>query len=263
MLKLRQNNLLSALFALLLLTGSMFAQKTVIIETVDEVPQEISESDGVPVIVKNLPNYEAVRDQAIFAPDAKKLAAAVGDHPIVSAINFTPGTEAAVATYDVGKLAIVEFTNPDMAIEMDGAIQAKLAELTAAGQPVPVYGKVGNYAVFVFDAKDTAVANQLISEVKYEKIVQWMGTDPYAFHRAERHYVETTSDVVLNTIRLAGIGLVITLFVGCGVGFAFYRMRSRQLTTTGAYSDSGMVTLNIENLSSQNSADRLLNSKNV
>ncbi len=229
---------------------------------IDEIvtTQELSEQDQIPVLIKHLPEWEKVKDRAVLAVTSETFARAVNDHPVISAISFNAGTEAAVADYDAGKLAIVEFTTPQMATETDANIQARIGELSSGGQNVPVYRRVGNYAVFVFGAKDEALANALIDQVKYEKVVQWLGSNPYTLRKAERDYVRTTSEVVLGAIQITGYIVLITFAIGGFAGFMVFRSRSRQRLQADTYTDAGgMTRLNLE--SSPLSTDKLLDSK--
>jgi hypothetical protein len=254
--------LLKVIFAAFLLsavfTGSLPAQTAMI----DEVVQEVSEADNVPVIMKHLPDYEKVKKKAVFASTSEDFLKAVGNHPLALSVAFTPGTEAAIANYDAGKLAIVEFTSPQLATGADEKIRSLLGE--AAGpngggsQNVPVYRRVGNYAVFVFNSKDEAAAAALIDQVKYEKVVQWLGTNPNILQKKERDYVRSTSEVVLNAIQITGYILLVTLAIGGFAGFMVFRSRNRQRLQADSYTDAGgMTRLNLE--ASPVSTDKLLN----
>lgn len=240
----------------LVFCGTPFAQTAM----VDEVVQEVSEADNVPVIMKHLPDYEKVAKKAVFAASAAELAKAVGNNPAASSINFTPGTEAAIADYDAGKLAIVEFTSPQMATDADQKIAAALGVAASPGQNIPAYRRIGNYAVFVFNPKDEASAAALIDQVKYEKVVQWLGRNPAIQQKIEHDYVRSTSEVVLGAIQMTGYVLLITLTLGGFAGFLVFRSRNRQRLQADTYTDAGgMTQLNLE--ASPVSNDRLLNSK--
>jgi fructose-specific component phosphotransferase system IIB-like protein len=250
--------LVSAFLLLFLATAAATAAaQTAMIDNI----QELSEEDNVPVIIKHLPDWEKVKNKAVVAIDSETFSKAVDKHPIALVVAFTPGTEAVVANYDAGKLAIVEFTTPQMATDADAKIQARLGEATSAGQNVPVYRRVGNYAVFVFNQKDEAAANALIDHVKYEKVVQWLGSDPIALRKLERTYIETTSDVVLGAIQITGYILLFTFAVGGFAGFLIFRSRNRQRSMADAYTDAGgMTRLNLDDLDPA-STDKLLDSK--
>jgi hypothetical protein len=245
-----------SILAVLFCVGETRAQTAM----VDEVVQEVSEGDNVPVIMKHLPDYEKVSKTAVFASTSEDFVKALGNHPVALIIPFTPGTEAAIADYDAGKLAIVEFTSPQMATDADEKIKADLGVAASPGQNVPVYRRIGNYTVFVFNQKDEVSANALIDQVKYEKVVQWLGRNPNIQLKKERDTVRTTSEVVLNAIQITGYILLVTLTIGGLAGFMVFRSRNRQRLAADTYTDAGgMTRLNLE--SSPVSTDRLLNSK--
>jgi hypothetical protein len=229
---------------------------------IDEVVQEVSEADNVPVIMKHLPDYEKVKDKAVFASSSEDFLKAVNNHSLALTVTFAPGTEAAIADYDAGKLAIVEFTSPQLATEADAKIQAYLGEATgptSGSQNVPVYRRIGNYAVFVFNSRDGASAAALIDQVKYEKVVQWLGRNPNIQQKKERDTVRTTSEVVLNAIQITGYILLVTLAIGGFAGFMVFRSRNRQRLQADTYTDAGgMTRLNLE--ASPVSTDKLLDS---
>jgi hypothetical protein len=235
------------LLAAVLFTVGAYAQQTAFVDNIKEPPQEVSEGDNIPVLVKHLPDWEKVKGKAVLAENPGALAKAVGDQPVLSVISFTAGTEGVVASYDAGKLAIIEFTTPQMATDADAKIQDSLAR--SAGQRLPVYRRVGNYAVFVFDPKDEQSANALIDQVKYEKVVQWLGSNPNLAQKKEHDVVKSTSEVVLNAIRITGIILVVTLSLGGLAGLLIFRSRNRQLSQADLYTDAGgMTTLNLDGL---------------
>jgi hypothetical protein len=244
--------LLKSSFLLLILVAGVFAQTAFVDNIPDKGAQEVAD-DNVPVLIKHLPDWEKVRKKTQLVSDTAAFSKAVGNDSLAQAVAFTSGTEAVVADYPEGKLAIVEFTTPQMATDNDARIQASLGE----GQSV-VYRRVGNYAVFVFGAKDQAAANALIDQVKYEKVVQWLGTNPNIAQKKERDTVRTTSEVVLNAIQITGYIILVTLTIGGFAGFLVFRSRNRQRLNADTYTDAGgMTTLNLE--SSPVSTDKLLN----
>lgn len=245
------------LFLFAIVALSPVSAQTVLIDNIPEPSaQELSDDDNVPVIIKHLPEWEKVKNKATLVSDADAFSKAINAHPIASEIAFAGGTEAILADYDAGKLAIVEFTTPQMATDMDARIQARLATLTEA---VPAYRRVGNYSVFVFNPKDEASAAALIDQVKYEKVVQWLGSNPYLNQQTEQMTVQTTSEVVLGAIQLTGYILVFALLVGGGAGYLIFRSRNRQQLAADSYTDiDGMVTLNLDGF---NSSKKQLDSK--
>lgn len=218
--------------------------------------REVSDADGVPVLIKHLPDWENVRKETIYILNAADLRNALGEKKVFDAIDFAGGTEAVTAAYPQGKLLIVEFTNPQSSIDADARIQQQLA----AGNSSVVYRRIGNYNAFVFDAADEAAANALLDRIKYEKMVQWLGTDPFALRRAERDFIEGTASLFFSTVTAIVSGLGLSILAGLVVGFVFFRMRQQKRSQAESFSDAGgMTRLNLDDLTAQTAADRLLN----
>ena len=83
------------------MTPGVFAQED---SLKDVRSQEVSEDDGIPVLAKHLPDWENVRNGAIYILNADDLRKALGDRPVFDLIIFEGGTEAVTANYDAGKL---------------------------------------------------------------------------------------------------------------------------------------------------------------
>lgn len=219
--------------------------------------QEISEDDGVPVIIKNLPEWETVRGQAVLIKSQDDLRKNLGDRPVFDLINFAGGTEAATAQYEAGKLLIVEFNTPQFSIDADEKVKQRLAEL--GGNPPIFYRRIGNYNAFVFDGSDEAAANALLDQIDYGKIVQWLGEDPFLYERAERNYARSLSELFISTVVAIVSGLGISVLLGIGAGAVFFYIRKRQRDSIDKFSDAGgMLRLNLDELTPEVAPDRLL-----
>ena len=215
--------------------------------------------DGdIPVLVKHLPNWETKQGDALYAVSASSLGQAVGNQPIVKEVTFEGGTEAVIASYGQSKLVIVEFTTPQFSIDDDQRIAARIQELKNQGQPTSTaYRRVGNYSVFVFDGPDEKAANQLIDQVKYEQVVQWLGDDPHLYERMQRYFAQTSAGVLVAVLKSSGLSLIVCLAAGVLLGALLFRHRRAQ--KEAAYSDAGgSVRLNLDELTSTVPADRLL-----
>lgn len=209
--------------------------------------QEISEDDGLPVLIKHLPDWEDVRDSTVFLTDRESLRSQVGQRNFVDLIDFTGGTEAVTAIYPEGRLVIVEFATPQAAADADAKILAVLAGLP---DPGAVYRRIGNYSVFVLDPSSTDAAAALIDTVKYEKNIQWLGEDPFLLQKLERYFVSTTRDIFISTVLWIVGGFGISIVLGIISGFVFFRMREQQRSTRRTFSDAGgLVRLNLDELS--------------
>ena len=208
--------------------------------------QEVSESDGIPVLLKHLPDYENVRGIAKFTADKNELRQSVND-PVMDLFEFWPGTEAVTAVYPEGRLVIVEYTNPQASVEIDTKIQQHLA---AYPQPTIVYRRIGNYNAFVIGSTDPTAANALLDQVKYGKVVQWLGEDPHLLKKLERYMVSTSRDIVVSTVLVIVLGLGGSLLAGIAAGFIFFRVRDQKRAHRETFSDAGGLTrLNLDGLS--------------
>jgi hypothetical protein len=219
--------------------------------------QEVSEADGVPVLSKHLPDYENARNRAVYILNQSDLRKALSQRQILDLIDFQGGTEAVTAPYLQGKLLIVEYSNPQSSIELDNQVKQRLAENNQ--NSAVVYRRIGNYNAFVFEATDESAANGLLDQVKYEKTVQWLGSDPFAFNRAERAFIESTSSLFYSTVVAIVSGLGLSILGGLGVGILFFYFRNQKRANMQAFSDAGgMTRLNLDELTSPVSTDRLL-----
>lgn len=245
---------LLSICAVLMLTCGIFAQA---LDSPQMKSQEVSETDGLPVLLKHLPDWENAQKRAVYANNIDDLRQALGTRPVFDTIDFVAGTEAVTASYEQGKLVIIEFTTPQGSVDTDNRVNQFLAE---AGQNPPfVYRRIGNYNAFVFDAPDAVAANALLDEVKYEKLIQWLGADPFILRRAERAFINDTSDLFIATLLMIVIGIGSAILLGLAIGFIYFRLREQKRSTMEAFSDAGgMIRLNLDDLTPQISSDRLI-----
>ena len=225
-------------------------------ETLDKGEGEL------PVLVKHLPNWQKVKGEVLYAVSLENLKAAFGSQPIFDAISFEGSAHAVVAPYDQSRMVIVEFNTPQLATDNDQRINTKLQELRNQGGPLPTaYRRVGNYAVFVFDAASPEAANALIDQVRYEQMVQWLGRNPYLYERALREFTQPILGAFVNVVKGSGLALVICLAVGSLFGGLLFVRRRAQQRLSEAYSDSGgMLRLNLDELTAETDPGKLLGS---
>jgi hypothetical protein len=233
-------------------TGA-FAQQTTSPQTSN---QETAENQ-IPVIIKHLPDWEKARANAVYISNSNDLRKNLGERPVFNLITFEGGTEAVTAHYDAGKLLIVEYSTPQFSIDADNRIKQFFTENPP--NPAIYFRRVGNYEVFVFDAASESAANELIDQVKYEKVVQWLGQDPYLYQKAERAYLQTTGDMFITTIFSIFLGLTLAVFTGAAIGLFVFYFRKHKRASMTAFSDAGgMIRLNLDELTPEISADKLL-----
>jgi uncharacterized protein YneF (UPF0154 family) len=206
--------------------------------------------NGLPILVSHLPEWKKNYAQAGYAVTLPALERVAGNRPALEALSLNEGTEAVTARYGDARLVVVEFPTPQHAFDADAAITRRIAELNAAGQPVPSsYKRVGNYSVFVFDAPDTASAEKLAAGVKYEKDVRWLGRNPHADENAIRAYTNKMGGVIMTTLITTGLAILLCLTVGGVIGGAIFLSRRAKHAAREIYSDAGgMLRLNIEDV---------------
>ena len=214
----------------------------------------------IPVLVKHLPDWQNVQSRVLYAVSQNTLKNQFSNQSVLDALSFEGGAEAVVANYGTQKLVVVEFNTASLATDNDQRITARLQELRAQGQPVPSgYRRVGNYGVFVFDAPSEEAANQLIDQVKYQQVVQWLGENPFAYEQATREFTETTLGVFVAVVKASGLALVGCLAVGGFFGTLLFSLRRAQQRAKEAYSDSdAMLRLNLDDLTPESDPARLL-----
>lgn len=207
--------------------------------------REYSENDGIPVLIKHLPNWRSVFDSVIFASNSEEFKASFGNRAVLRQIDFLPGTEAASASYDAGSLLIIEFMTPQASIAADENIKAEMANGNDANT---LYRRIGNYNVFVFDVSDRGAAETLLDQVRYQKSVQWLGENPFAFD-AERAFVLTTRDVFISTVLFIVLGLGVAVVCGAITGMIYFRISDGRRAKLTTHSDAGgMTRLNLDGL---------------
>ena len=221
------------------------------------------ESD-IPVLIKHLPSPEEAEKNAIYLSSFADLDKLGLQQPVLSAIASGGNADAALAAYGSASVLLVEFNTPQLATENDKRIIARIHELWNLGQPAPTaYRRVGNYSVFVFDAPDEQIAKQLIDQVKYEQVVQWLGTNPYIYKEAEQRYINTTLGVLVAVLKASGYALIGCLGMGALIGGLLFTYRRAQQKGVTAFSDAGgMLRLNLDELSAETNPSRLLRDRN-
>ncbi len=221
--------------------------------------------NDIPALIKHLPNPEEAQRTAIFMHSFANLDRLGLQQGVLTAIQSLGNADAALAAYGPSKVLVIEFNTPQLAKENDDRITARIQELWKLGQPAPIaYRRVGNYSVFVFDAPDDASAKQLIAQVKYEQVVQWLGEDPNILKRAQQHYVNTTLGVLVAVLKASGYALLACLGLGGLAGaLLFTHRRAQQQKNLATFSDAGgMLRLNLDDLTPETNPTRLLRDRN-
>ena len=231
--------------------GSLMNFSKTLAETFDK-----GEGD-IPVLVKHLPDWQNVR-LPLYIVSVETLKDQFGNGSVFSVVSFEGGAEAVSADYGKQQLVLIEFNTPQVATDQNNIITAKIQELQSQGQPAPTaYRRVGNYAVFVFDAPNEQAANQLIDQVKYQQVVQWLGENPFSYEKATREFTETTLAVFVSVVETSGAAVLTCLAVGGFFGALLFRFRRAQQRAREAYADSdAMLRLNLDELTPESDPAR-------
>ena len=226
------------LASILLLGTSVFSQT-------EYKSQEVSDVDGVPVLIKHLPDWETVNVQAKITNNIDEVRREFGSPAVLSGVDLVGGAEAAYASYGDSRLLLIEYPTPQASSAADAAIQSAMG-----GSAGVVYKRIGNYNAFVFGAADPDAAEALLGKVEYDKSVQWLGDDPFYLEKFERYVALTGRDVAFSTIFFI-LGIFGTaILLGVGTGYLYFRFREQQRANRTAYSDAGGLTrLNLDELS--------------
>lgn len=237
--------------------------------SLNELAQSLSETldkgeGDIPVLIKHLPSPEEAQKNAVFLNSFADLNRLPLQHSVLDAVQSGGNADAVLATYGPSKVLILEFNTPQLAADNDRRIIARIQELWKLGQPAPTaYRRVGNYSVLVFDAPDEQTAKQLIDQVKYEQVVQWLGENPNILKEAEKHYVNTTLGVLIAVVKASGYALILCLGMGALIGALLFSYRRSQQKDVRAFSDAGgMLRLNLDELSAETDPSRLLQGRN-
>jgi hypothetical protein len=222
------------------------------------------EANFIPVLVLHLPDWEKkLREGVGFAVTLPALQQTAGARPVFDALSFEGGAEAATAAYGEARLVVIEFSTPQHSVETDARINERIAQLAAAGQPIPsFYQRVGNYSVFVFDAANETAARALASGVKYEKDVRWLGRNPHEGEKVERYVTQTMGGAIITALLTTGVAILASLGVGGLIGGAIFAYRRSRPGAQETYSDAGgMMRLNLEDFDAAAGTTKMLGQK--
>ncbi len=246
---------LKIFFVLIAVSFNLSAQEP---EKTPPVSIELSDKEGIPVIIKHLPDWENKQKEATFIKTKERLHETLGARQIFQTFEFADDTEAVTANYSAGKLLIVEFGTPQSASETDKVIKQYLTGPNRSSEAF--YKRIGNYSAFVLDGNDEAAANALFEQIKYEKVVRWLDYDPFAESRAERAFILETKGLFIGTVVAILTILLFAIAIGIVAGLIFFQYRQKRRSQYTVFSDGGGLTrLNLDDLTPETITTTLLN----
>ncbi|CAN5682061.1 hypothetical protein BH18ACI4_BH18ACI4_17970 [soil metagenome] len=214
----------------------------------------------IPVLVKHLPQWEGAQERVVYLAGFRSLRESLADQPLLDSVSSEGDADAVAATYGPAQFIIVEYNTPQLAGDNDRRIVTRIEELRTQSQPLPsAYRRVGNYSVFVFNALDEQSAKELVDQVEYEQVVQWLGDNPYMLEKAQREYYQTTAGVLVAVVKASGLSLLLCLGAGGFIGLLLFSRRRAQQRHAEAFSDAGgMLRLNIDQITPQTNPSKLV-----
>jgi hypothetical protein len=210
--------------------------------------------DGIPVLLKNLPDWKNSVKKAKWVNDRVTLVQLLGERPVFETIDFSTAVEAVFVEYPEGKLLLLEYGTPQLSSDADARFTRFFTE--SPNRDDTVYKRIGNYNAFVFDPLNEVGANSLLDQIYYGKLVQWLGEDPNLQEKLDRYFASTTAQVFLSTVKAIVLGLGIALVLGVVTGLLFFRHRQKQRRKLKTFSDAGgMIRINLDGFSDQPEVD--------
>ncbi len=176
-------------------------------------------------------------------------------------VNFSGGTEAAIAKYSNGNgtfsLMIVEYHTPQLATDGEAQFQNYFGKLSEQERSQRLLKRIGNYLAITTAVQDFAGAEKIVSAIKYTPVVYWEArkiTDiPEAFRPPDPLAIQEaseTANMIVRTFYWIGVMLFGAIVLGIISGSIFFywnRYRRRKLGLDNMFSDSGgAVRLNLE-----------------
>src|SRR5258705_2439657 len=236
-----------------------------VIELANLLADQIDRGDGdIPALVRHLPDWQNGQKRSLFLSSFQSLEVLPKGDTVLSAISSEGNADAVLTSYDSGSVLIVEFNTPQLATENDQRLINTIQDLWNQGQPAPsAYRRIGNYSVFVFDAPDEQTAKQLIDQVKYEQVVQWLGENPYVFKEGQKQTVETTLGVLIEDVKAFGEAPVPSLGIVGRLGGWLFSLCYTQKKNAERFSYAdGFLRLNLDEITPQTDAARLIRERN-
>lgn len=214
----------------------------------------------LPVLVKHLPRWEEAQGRVVYLAGFRSLRAVLPDQPLLDQVSSEGDADAVAANYGGTRFILVEYNTPQLAGDNDRSILTKIEALRTQGELVPsAYRRVGNYSVFVFNAPDEQTAKELIDQVEYEQVVQWLGDNPYMLEKAQREYYQSTAGLLVAVLKASGLSMLLCLTAGGFIGAMLFNRRRAQQRQAEAFSDAGgMLRLNIDRLKPQTDPAKLV-----
>lgn len=206
----------------------------------------------LPWVIRALPQAGMVEGTQRFVSGPQSLARFGGyDNPNDLWLLAGEGSEAAIADYragtDVIHLMVAEYHTPQLAHDAYQRVRAYLDMLPAAERARRILEREGNYIIGAFEVSDRGRMQELVDQIRYQKIVKWLKPDPPISLQVDPNVIAIR--YYLTAFLFTGLVLLLTIAAGALVGGSLFLYRRRKLRMLPGFTDAGgMMRLNLDNL---------------
>lgn len=239
----------------LILLSSKDESKLAEIRTATAAAAKVAmDSTEVPFLVSVLPAEGKTEGSEKYILGSAGLATSLArvKEAAKTTIDFTGGTQVAMAEYGKMALLIVEYQTPQFATDGAASLQQQFDGLNADEKKKTVLRRVGNYVVEAINVEDPKAAEALIGKIKYQPKVYWEGKDIKALPETYRpvdpwivqESIRTGRFVVAAFYWIGAMGLlaiILGIFTGAGY-FYWRRARNRKEGHDREFTDAGGMT---------------------
>jgi hypothetical protein len=224
-------------------------------------PDLIGGEGELPALPMHLPEADKIAESEKYVIGHAALARLKNFSDLKDAIGFGTGAEVVTADYRNGagqmNLIAVEYYSPQSADDGEARIRDHFNALPQDEKDRLIIKRVGNYVVAVSKIQDRQAAENIISQIKYQKKVYWAGrkfTDiPLEYRPPDPLALEEYTRTVKTMVRSfywTGIALLSAILLGFAAGFSLFqwkRYRRRKLGLENVFSDAGgSLRLNLD-----------------
>lgn len=224
-------------------------------------PDLIGGEGELPALPLHLPETDKIAESEKYIAGPAALARLEKFSDLKDVVGFGAGAEVTTADYRSGggqmNLIIVEYYAPQSAADGEARIRDHYNALPQNEKDRLILKRAGNYVIAMLNVQDMPAAQNIVSQIKYQKKIYWAGrkfTDiPLAYRPPDPLVVEDFNQTVKTLVRsfyLMGIAILSALLLGFAAGFSLFqwkRYRRRKLGLDDMFSDAGgSLRLNLD-----------------
>jgi hypothetical protein len=224
-------------------------------------PDLIGGEGELPPLPLHLPETDKIAESEKYVVGPAALARLKTFSDLKDVVGFGAGAEVTAADYRSGggrmNLIIVEYYAPQSAADGEARIRDHFNALPQNEKDRLILKRAGNYVIAMLNVQDMPAAQNIVSQIKYQKKIYWAGrkfTDiPLEFRPPDPLAVEDFNQTVKTLVRsfyLMGVAILSALLLGFAAGLSLFqwkRYRRRKLGLDDMFSDAGgSLRLNLD-----------------